>query len=86
MRRATPAECSASVRTAIILKDHKPSASQGEARLRGRERNNYSKTIISVAAWEHALVEIHFGRRAGRVTFTAIIYEVFKPVQRVQPL
>ena len=29
----------------------KPSAMQGEARLRGLERNNYSKTIISVIAW-----------------------------------
>jgi hypothetical protein len=29
----------------------KPSAMQDEARLRGRERNNYSKTIISVTAW-----------------------------------
>ena len=28
----------------------KPSARQGEARLRGRERNDYSKTIISVYA------------------------------------
>jgi len=28
-----------------FFKDHQPSARQGEARLRGRERNNYSKTI-----------------------------------------
>jgi hypothetical protein len=30
---------------------NKPSASQGEARLRGREQSHYSKTIISVIAW-----------------------------------
>jgi len=29
----------------------KPSARQGKARLRGLDRNNYSKTIISVTAW-----------------------------------
>jgi len=29
----------------------KPSAIQGKARLRGRERIMYSKTIISFAAW-----------------------------------
>jgi len=28
-----------------FLKDHKPSALRSEARLRGQERNNYSKTI-----------------------------------------
>jgi len=28
-----------------LLKDHKPSAMQGKARLRGRERSNYSTTI-----------------------------------------
>ena len=32
-------------RADYLLKDHKPSAMQGEARLRGPERNNYSKTI-----------------------------------------
>jgi len=32
-----------------FFKDHKPSAIQGEARLRGLERNIYSKTIISVS-------------------------------------
>jgi hypothetical protein len=32
----------------------KPSASQGEARLRGLERIIYSKTIISVAVWRRA--------------------------------
>ena len=31
-----------------VFKDHKPSARQGKARLRGLERNNYSKTIIAV--------------------------------------
>jgi hypothetical protein len=31
-----------------LLKDHKPPARQGKARLRGLERNNYLKTIISV--------------------------------------
>jgi hypothetical protein len=30
----------------------KPSAMQGEARLRGLERIIYSKTTISVAVWE----------------------------------
>jgi hypothetical protein len=34
-----------------LLKDHKPSASQGEARLRGLWQIIYSKTIISVIAW-----------------------------------
>jgi len=35
-----------------FFKDHKPSAMQGEARLRGLYRIIYSKTIISVAVWE----------------------------------
>ena len=35
----------------------KPSASQGEARLRGLYRIIYSKTIISVAAWGARLRE-----------------------------
>jgi hypothetical protein len=33
-----------------LLKDHKPSANQGKARLRGLYRIICSKTIISVAA------------------------------------
>jgi len=33
--------------TDYFFKDHKPSAMEGEARLRGRERRNYSTTIIS---------------------------------------
>ncbi len=35
--------------TEYLFKVHKPSASQGEARLRGLERIICSKTIISVA-------------------------------------
>jgi len=34
-----------------LLKEHKPSASQGEARLCGLERNNDSKTITSMLAY-----------------------------------
>jgi hypothetical protein len=37
-----------------LFKDHKPSASQGEARLRGLWRSNYSKTI-SLSARIHTV-------------------------------
>jgi len=50
-----------------LFKDHKPSARQGEARLRGLERIIYSKTIIS-------------GRRVGRAMFIAVVREVFNLV------
>ena len=45
----------------------KPSATRGEARLRGLERIIYSKTIIS-------------GRRVGRAMFIAVVREVFNLV------
>ena len=38
------------IRCAPLVVGLKPSAKQGEARLRGRERNNYSKTIIPGSA------------------------------------
>ena len=39
------------IRSTALAVGLKPSARQGEARLRGLERIIYSKTIISVAAW-----------------------------------
>jgi hypothetical protein len=38
----------ARARPDLILKDHKPPAMQGKARLRGRERNNCSTTIFEI--------------------------------------
>ena len=39
------------IRYPVLAVGLKPSASQGEARMRGREQSHYSKTIISVIAW-----------------------------------
>ena len=46
--------------TEYLFKVHKPSAMEGEARLRGRERRNYSTTIIS-AYLSCAYAEINVG-------------------------
>ena len=51
-RRSPPARAMAD----YLFKDHKPSAMQGEARLRGLWRIIYSKTITNVAQERAAVV------------------------------
>jgi|YNPBryulayer2012_1023412.scaffolds.fasta_scaffold07263_4 hypothetical protein len=60
----------------------KPSAMQGEARLRGQERNNYSKTISPHArsrARRRTMADgfsptaTHGGRRMGSASVTALV-------------
>jgi hypothetical protein len=68
-----------------LFKDHKPSAVQGEARLRGLYRIISAKTIISVIAWSALPAEC-------RPKFISVIASgapfpgAFNLVHQVQPL
>ncbi len=65
-RQSPPARAMAD----YLLKDHKPSAMRGEARLRGLEWNNYSKTIIATCL----MVRINNGNRESELLFLLVVH------------
>jgi len=73
-RRSPPARAMAD----YFFNDHTPSATQGEARLRGRERNSYSKTNENCYKASQALcyIVIHLSSTTDRLYLTLSIATV----------